>query len=89
MQSNRIRIYTNNQFEVVEPFLTYYRKPINVEFQGCIDPSTGIASSADVECEFKDDVVELMIDSAVAIIAGDIESFNQMSRAQQNEAMND
>jgi len=89
MQSNRIRIYTNNQFEVVEPFLTYYRKPVNIEFQGCIDPSTGIASAADVECEFKDDVVELMIDNTVSIIAGDIESFNQMSRAQQNEAMND
>jgi hypothetical protein len=89
MQSNKIRIYTNNEFEVVEPTLTYYRKPREIEFAGCINPSTGTASAADVTSEFKDDVVELMIDNTVAILAGDIESFNQMSRAQQNEAMND
>jgi hypothetical protein len=89
MQSNKIRIYTNNEFEIVEPTLTYYRKPRLVEFAGCINPSTGIASVADVTCEFKDDVAEVMIDNAVSIIAGDIESFNQMSRNQQNAAIND
>ena len=89
MQSNRIRIYTNNEFDIVEPSLTYYRKPVPVQFLGCINPSTGVASTVDVPCEFKDDVAELMIDNTVAILAGDMESFNQMSRAQQNEAMND
>jgi hypothetical protein len=89
MQSNKIRIYTNNEFDIVDPSLTYYRKPRIVEFAGCISPSTGQPASADVTCEFKDDIVELMIDNTVAILGGDIESFNQMQRAQQNEIMND
>jgi hypothetical protein len=89
MQSNRIRIYTNNEFDIVDPSLTYYRKPRIVQFAGCINPSTGQPSPSDVTCEFKDDVVELMIDNTVAILGGDIESFNQMQRAQQNEIMND
>lgn len=89
LESNRIRIYTNNEFDISEPTLTYYRKPRLVEFQGCINPSTGVASPADVTCEFKDDIAELMIDGAVAILAGDIESFNQMQRAQQNQISND
>jgi hypothetical protein len=89
MQSNRIRIYTNNQFEMDDAVLTYYRKPQPIQFTGCIDISTGIASTADVICEFKDDVAELMIDGAVAILAGDIESFNQMQRAQQSQTNNE
>lgn len=89
MQSNKIRIYTNNEFDIVSPTLTYYRKPRVVEFAGCINPTTGLPSAADVTCEFKDDITELMIDGAVSLIAGDIESFNQMSRNQQNQMMND
>ena len=89
MQSNRIRIYTNNEFEITDPQLTYYRRPRKVQFLGCVDPSTGVASTVDVTCEFKDDVAELLVEGAVAILAGDIESFNQMSIAQQNQAMND
>jgi hypothetical protein len=89
MQSNKIRIYTNNQFDIVSPTLTYYRKPRVVQFVGCINPTTGLPAVADVTCEFKDDVAELMIDGAVSLIAGDIESFNQMSRTQQNQMLND
>lgn len=89
MQSNKIRIYTNNEFDIVSPTLTYYRKPRLVEFVGCINPTTGLPAVADITSEFKDDVVELMIDGAVSLIAGDIESFNQMSRNQQNQMIND
>jgi len=89
MQSNKIRIYTNNEFDIVSPTLTYYRKPRLVEFAGCINPTTGLPAVADITSEFKDDVVELMIDGAVSLIAGDIESFNQMSRNQQNQMIND
>ena len=89
MQSNKIRIYTNNKFELEDAVLTYYRKPQPIQFTGCIDISTGIASTTDVICEFKDDVTELMIDGAVAILAGDIESFNQMQRAQQSQMNNE
>jgi hypothetical protein len=89
MQSNRIRIYTNNEFEIENPQLTYYRKPKEVQFEGCVNPSTGALVTADVACEFKDDVVEVMIDGAVAILAGDMESFNQSGRAQMNQQMQD
>ena len=89
MQSNKIRIYTNNEFELDNAELTYYRKPRPIQFLGCTDISTGAISAADVACEFKDDVAELMIDGAVAILAGDIESFNQMQRAQQSQITNE
>lgn len=77
---NRARIFTNDEFDLCEAQLTYYRFPINIEIQGCVDPYTGVGSPVNIECEFKDDIVELLIDEAVAIIAGDIESGNQFGR---------
>lgn len=78
--ANKIRIYTNNEFELKDARLTYYRFPVYVQIQGCIDPYTGAASTTNIQCEFKDDIVELIIDEAVAILAGDIESGNQFTR---------
>ena len=83
MDTNRFKVYTNNDFKVESATLSYYRKPLDVTFFNCINPATNSVST-DQECEFKDDVVELIIDEAVAIIAGDIESFNQYQRASQN-----
>lgn len=74
---NKIRIYTNDEFVIQKSELIYYRQPRRIEILGCIDPYTTTASPADVECEFKDDLVELFIDEAVKILAGDIESINQ------------
>jgi hypothetical protein len=85
---NKVRIYTNGEFEVVEPKLIYYRKPISVKFNGCTDPETNTLVTADVPCEFKDDIVELLIDEAASILAGDIESINQYQREQQNPERN-
>jgi hypothetical protein len=45
-----------------------------------VDPYTNLQSPVNVTCEFKDDIIELIIDEAVSIIAGDIESGNQFSR---------
>lgn len=89
MQSNKVRIYTNNEFDVVDPTLTYYRKPRLVEIKDCVNPATGALYTADVTCEFKDDVAELIVDKTIAILAGDMESFNQMQIAQQREMSND
>jgi len=83
MDTNRFKIYTNGDFAVESVTLSYYRKPLDVTFNNCINPTTN-SVSIDQECEFKDDVVELIIDEAVAIIAGDIESFNQYQRSQMN-----
>lgn len=83
MDTDHLKIYTNGKFHVKHTTLSYYRKPLEITFDNCINPSTGL-SSANQDCEFNDDVTELMIDEAVAIIAGDIESITQYQRASQN-----
>ncbi|NBW34093.1 MAG: hypothetical protein EBR30_03575 [Cytophagia bacterium] len=87
MQGNRFRIYHDNKFTVASPKLTYYRFPQAVSFVGCVNPATG-APTIDVESEFKDDIVEIIIDEAAAILAGDIELFNQYQRTKTNSQTN-
>lgn len=80
MADNQLIIYTNNEFEISSANFTYYRLPVPVSFPGCIDINTG-QPTIDVPCEFKDDIAEILVDNAVAILAADIESFNQYTRA--------
>jgi hypothetical protein len=87
MQGNRFRIYHAGEFTVVSPKLTYYRKPRAVSFDNCVNTATG-APTTNVESEFKDDIVELIIDEAAAILAGDVELFNQYQRAKTNAQTN-
>lgn len=75
---NKIRIYTNGEFQVTEPKLIYYRKPRQVSFEGCVSEKDEPTSN--VECELKDDLVEELIDETAALLAGDIESVNQYQR---------
>jgi len=82
--ANHIRIYTAGLFIINTATLIYYRSPRNVLFAGVINPSTGVLSSADVTCEFKEDICEILVDLAASQLAGDIESFNQYSRNTQN-----
>ena len=77
---NKIRIYNNENFTIEDPVLTYYKRPAYIQFTGVLDPYTGLISTADVESEFKDDIIELILDEAAAIIAGDIDNYNQMQR---------
>lgn len=85
---DKIRIYTNGEFTVTSAELTYFRRPRDIQFKDCIDPNTQNIASADVTCEFKDDIVEILIDEAAAILAGDIESMNQYQRETQNGQRN-
>jgi len=85
---NKVKIYTKGAFTVEDPKLIYYRLPRTVKFNGCTDPSTGTISTTDVNCEFKDDIVELLVDEAAAILAGDLESINQYQRNLQNPERN-
>jgi hypothetical protein len=85
---NKIRIYTAGDFDVVNATLTYYRKPRYIQVANSVDPYTGLTSTVDVPCEFKDDITELLIDEAVSILAGDIESVNQFARGSQNADRN-
>jgi hypothetical protein len=85
---NRLRVYTGNDFEIKNAEIMYYRFPVNIQLSGCVDPYTLQASAADVECEFKDDIAEILIDEAVQILAGDIESITQYQIAQTNGQTN-
>lgn len=70
---NKIKVYTNNDFDLEETKLTYYKQPRRIQILGTSDPYTGLISTENVECEFKDDLVELFIDECVKILAGDLE----------------
>lgn len=82
-KGDKIQIYTNGLFAVVNATLTYYKQPIRIQITGVKDPYTGLVPTADVIPAFKDDLVELFVDEAAKIIAGDIESMNQLQREQQ------
>ena len=80
IMDNKLKIYTNNQFTITECHLIYFRKPREIQIKGCINISTGLPYSADQECEFNDDVAEIIVDQAASILAGDIESLIQYQR---------
>ena len=83
LKNNRLRIHTNNEFDIPNAKLSYYRQPRYIQIAGTVDPYTQAVSPTDIECEFKDDIIELFIDEACKILAGDIESFNQTQTASQ------
>jgi hypothetical protein len=86
--NNTVHVYTNEEFDITMADLVYYRQPRKIQIQGCVDPYTGVASAVNVESEFKDDIIELIIDEAVSILAGDIESGNQFSRSSESAERN-
>jgi hypothetical protein len=88
MMGNRVRIYTDGQFTLVKPILSYYRKPKEVLFSSCVNPSTGEVSIKDQVCEFKDDIAEIIIDDACSILSGDIENMGQLQRLSQTAEKN-
>jgi hypothetical protein len=83
---NKFKIYTNGEFNVTKAYLVYYRKPKEIDFGGC-EHENG-TSGQDVDPEFKDDIVELIIDDAVSILAGSIESLNQYQLNKQRSEIN-
>jgi len=85
---DKIRVYTNGEFNITDMGLVYYRLPRTVQFQGCVNPSTGQTFTSNQECEFKDDIAEILVDQAAAILAGDIESMNQYQRESQEVQKN-
>ena len=87
MYFDRFKVYTNDKFKVTKAVLYYYRKPADISFDGCVNPSTGQSSTEQI-CELRDDVVEIIIDEAVAILAGDMDNFNQYQRNLQNGQRN-
>lgn len=82
---NKVKVYLKD-FEIDEITLTYYRQPKEVSLSGC-ENIDGI-DYGNVDPEFKDDIVEVLIDETVAILAGDIESMNQYQLAEKRKEMN-
>tara|TARA_R110002153_G_scaffold116579_2_gene260256 strand:- start:3591 stop:4295 length:705 start_codon:yes stop_codon:yes gene_type:complete len=81
LKNNRVRIFTNNKFEIDKALLSYYKQPLRIQIKDCVDPYTQVLSTENIECEFKDDIIELFVDESVKILAGDLESFNQVTTA--------
>ena len=81
-------MYTNGEFNIEAADLVYYRQPIKIQINNCVDPYTNVQSTQEVQCEFKDDIIELIIDEAASILAGDIESTNQFSRGTEGAERN-
>lgn len=85
---NKVRIYTDNKFTIVNPEVIYYRQPIPIQILGCTNTETGLLSTVNVECEFTDTVTELIISDAASILAGDLENQFQHQRNLQDEQNN-
>ena len=88
IMSNKLKIWTNEEFAIPECHLIYFRKPIEIQFNGCTDIVNGTTFTADQECEFNDDVAEVIVDAAAGIIAGDIESITQYQREEKDVQTN-
>lgn len=88
LKGGYVNLYTNGEFNIEAADLIYYRQPIKIQILDCVDPYTNIQSTQEVQCEFKDDIIELIIDEAASILAGDIESINQFSRGTEGAERN-
>lgn len=89
IKTNILKIYTNGEFEIDSPNLTYYRRPIDIQILNTINPATQLNSTVEVSSEFKDDVMEVLIDATCVILSGDMELFNQSNRLIQNQKINE
>jgi hypothetical protein len=88
LKGGYVNMYTNGEFNIEAADLVYYRQPIKIQINNCVDPYTNVQSTQEVQCEFKDDIIELIIDEAASILAGDIESTNQFSRGTEGAERN-
>lgn len=88
IMGNTFKIWTNKQFDVVNPLLTYYRKPVHIQIVGATNPDTGTVSIVEVECEFPDIVTELIIADTAAILSGDLNELQKQATLRQSAEMN-
>lgn len=84
--SNKLRIYKEKGFYIDHVDVVYYRRPIKMDIIGYTHEDGQDSTNTDLE--FKIDLAEAIIDYAVSITAGDIESTNQFqinqSRSEKN-----
>lgn len=80
--SNKIKVYHNNEFKVKECSLNYYRKPLVIQFEGVVQSNGSLGKQT--EEEFKDDLVELFVEKTIANISSNIENINRKQIAEQS-----
>jgi len=88
IMNNTFKIWTGGKFDIVDPLLTYYRKPTHIQIAGTTDPDTGGVSTTDIECEFPDIVIELIIEDAAAILCGDLDNEQKAQILKQSSEFN-
>lgn len=84
---DKIKVFTLDKFEVVKVFLTYLRRPIEIDIPGYIKQDG--SPSTQIDPELPIDIVEMSIDEAVRIISGDIQNQFTNQIAQQNLQMSE
>lgn len=87
VMGNTFKIWTNEKFNIVDPVVVYYRKPVHIQVLGQTNPDTGFVSTVEVECEFTDSITEVIIEDAAAIIVGDLENYQQKQLLSQSAEM--
>lgn len=75
LSSNTIRLYTNDQFDIVSPTFSYFALPVPIEIAGCVNVATGVQSPVDIPCQANDSVIEVLIEEAAAILSGDLDNY--------------
>lgn len=78
--NNKFKIYTDEKFIVQDVNLTYYRQPRRIQIAGVKDTYTGLTPTVNVECEFNEDLIELLVFEMADMLAADIESMIQVQR---------
>ncbi len=83
---DKVRVYTSGKFVVESLELLYYKYPTPINLSGCKDINE--IPGTDVDPVFKDDVVEVILDVAASIIAGDTQDINAFQITEQRTQKN-
>ena len=79
---DKIKVFTDNKFEVNKVFLTYLKFPLNIDIAGYINKKG--QPSSNIDPELPDDIIEMSIDEACRILSGDMQNQFSNQIAQQN-----
>lgn len=82
---NKLKIFTQDKFDVIKVYLTYIKRPRQIDIPGYIkldgQPSTRI------DPELPDDIIEMCIDETTRILSGDMQNQFSNQISQQNLQM--
>jgi len=88
LMDNKIQIWTNDEFEIESAELVYYKMPPEIELINTYNINTQSLSTQTINPIFKDDIVEVIINEACKILAGNIELVNQINIQSSNTEQN-